>query len=98
MVLHREHGGEADKISLENVQKLLDILLHDEPEFPTPEEVVGLRMDVDEVAGWPRTFRHRRRQLVWIFQTALRLGEEVVYSDFEPEAASSFWHLFRTYR
>jgi hypothetical protein len=33
-----------------------------------------------EVTGWERTFRHKRRNLVWLFQTALRLEEEPVYS------------------
>jgi hypothetical protein len=74
--------GEAEKLTLDNVRELLDVLLHDEPKFATPEEVVELNMDLDEVAGWERTFRHRRRHLVWLFQTALRLGEEVVYSYF----------------
>jgi hypothetical protein len=74
--------GEAEKLSLNNVRELLDAVLHDEPKFATPEEVVDLNMDLDEVAGWERTFRHRRRHLVWLFQTALRLDEEVVYSYF----------------
>ena len=78
---YRIEAMEKDgKLTLSNVERLLDILLHDEPKFPTPEEVVVLRMDVDEVAGWERTFRHRQRHLLWLFQTALRLGEVVVYS------------------
>ena len=77
---------------------MLDILLHDEPEFPTLEEVVRHRMDADEIAGWPRTFRHRRRQLVWTSRRRCGLGRNWSTQDCEPEAASSFWHLFRTYR
>jgi hypothetical protein len=58
----------------------LDVLLDGEPRFPTPEQVVDLQMDADEVVGRERTFRHKRRNLVWLFQTAVRLGEELVYS------------------
>ena len=71
---------EDGNLSLPNVRRLLEVLLNEETRFPAPRQVVGLSMDVDEVAGWQRTFRHKRRHLVWLFQTALRLGEEVVYS------------------
>jgi hypothetical protein len=63
-----------------HVRMLLDVLLDGEPRFPTPEQVVDLQMDADEVVGRERTFRHKRRNLVWLFQTAVRLGEELVYS------------------
>ena len=46
--------------------------IDEEPRFPTSDD--------DMVTGWERTFRHKRRHLVWLFQTAVRLGEEVVYS------------------
>ena len=71
---------EDRKLPLKSVRRLLDVLLNEEPTFATGEEIVKLHMDVDVVAGWERTFRHKRRHLVWLFQTALRLGEEVVYS------------------
>ena len=71
---------EDRRLSLENVRMLLDVLLNEEPRFPTPQQVAGVRTDVDVVLGWDRTFRHKRRHLVWLLQTALRLGEEVVYS------------------
>jgi hypothetical protein len=69
---------EDGNLSLRNVQTLLDILLNGEPHFPTPQEVVDLRMDDDEVKGWERTFRHKRRHFVWLLRTAVKLGEEVM--------------------
>ena len=69
---------ENSRLPLKNVRMLLEVLLDGEPRFPTPEQVVDFRMDADEVRGWERTFRHKRRNLVWLFQTALRLEEEVV--------------------
>jgi hypothetical protein len=71
---------EDGRLPLKNVRRLLEVLLDGEPRFPTPEQVVDFGMDADEAKGWERTFRHKRRSLVWLFQTALRLGEEVVYS------------------
>jgi hypothetical protein len=76
-VLRQQDDG---NLTLPNVQRLLEVLLDREPRFPTPQQVVDLGMDADEVKGWERTFRHKRRHLVWLFQTAVRLGEDVVYS------------------
>ena len=70
--------NEDGKLPLKSVRRLL----HEEPQFPTPQEIVELRMDADVVKHWERTFHHKRRRLVWLFQTALRLEEEVVYSTF----------------
>jgi hypothetical protein len=72
--------NENRRLPLKHVRMLLDVLLNEEPRFPTREQVAGVRTDVDVVLGWDRTFRHKRRHLVWIFQTALRLEEEPVYS------------------
>ena len=47
-------------------------LLNGKPRFPT--------LDADAVKGWERTFRQKRRHLIWLFQTAVRLEEEVTYS------------------
>jgi hypothetical protein len=71
---------EAGGLPPQHVEQLLRVLLEEEPEFPTPKDVVKFNMDADEVAGWGRTFRHKRRNLIWLFQTALRLEEEPVYS------------------
>ncbi len=72
--------NENRRLPLTHVQMLLDVLLNEEPRFPTPQQVVDLRMDAGEVLGWERTFRHKRRNLIRLFQTALRLEEEMVYS------------------
>ncbi len=71
---------EDRRLPLKHVRMLLEVMLDGKPRFPTPEEVVELRMDVDEVMEWERIFRHKRRNLIWLFQTALRLEEERVYS------------------
>jgi hypothetical protein len=68
------------RLPLHRVGDLLRVLLDEEPTVPTPKQVVDVRIDPDEVLGWDRTFRHKRRNLVWLFQASLRLGEEVVYS------------------
>ena len=68
-VLREQDDG---KLTLPNVQRLLEVLLDRKPRFPTSGD--------DVVKGWERTFRHKRRHLVWLLQTAVRLGEDVVYS------------------
>ena len=43
-----------------------------------PQEAVDIRTDGDVVKGWERTFGHKRRHVVWLFQTAVRLGEDLM--------------------
>jgi hypothetical protein len=64
---------EDGKLPLKHVRRLLEMLLERKPRFPTPRQVAP-----DEVKGWERTFRHKRRHLVRLFRTAVRLGEDLV--------------------
>ena len=68
------------RLPMERVRMLLEVLLTEKPRFPTLRLVADVGADPDVLSGWKRTFKHKRRNLVWLFQTALRLGEEVVYS------------------
>jgi hypothetical protein len=72
--------NEDRRLPLKDVRMLLEVLLNEEPRFPTAKEIVAYNMAPGEVEGWERTFRHKRRNIVWLFQAALRLGEEIVYS------------------
>lgn len=64
----------------DHVEKVLRRLLDEEPKFPTAKDVASFGMAADAIEGWARTFRHRRRNLVWLFQTALRLDQAIIYS------------------
>jgi hypothetical protein len=72
--------NEDRRLPPKDIRMLLEVLLNEEPCFPTPKEIADFRMDAGDVAGWERTFRHKRRNIVRLFQAALRLGEEIVYS------------------
>jgi hypothetical protein len=65
------------KLPLEHVRQLLDVLLNREPCFPTAEEVVSWDMR-PEASTWEPTFWKKRRHLLWLFRTALKLEEDLV--------------------
>ena len=68
---------EDGTMPVERVAELLDVLLHKEPRLPTAEEMVAFHMDADG-GTWERTFQRRRRHLVWLLRTAVRLEEDLV--------------------
>ena len=72
-----EQLEEDGKLPVERVAELLDMLIHEQPRFPTAEEIVAFHMDAD-AGTWERTFRRKRRRLVWLFRTAVKLGEDLV--------------------
>ena len=65
---------DGDKLPVEHVADLLDMLLNKQPRFPTVEEIVSFHMDAD---AWERTFQRKRRRLVWLLRTAVKLGEDL---------------------
>lgn len=67
---------EDGKLRVGRVLELLDVLFHKQPRFPTAEEVVSFRMAAD-AGTWAPTFRRRRRRLLWLFRTAVKLGEDL---------------------
>jgi hypothetical protein len=69
---------EDEKLPLRYVQRLLEVLLERKPHFPTRRQIIDLHMDAERCKGWARVFPHKRRQLVWLFRTAVRLEEDVV--------------------
>lgn len=55
---------EGDKLPVGRVAELLELLIDGEPVISWDN-------------GWERTFRRKRRHLVWLFRTAVRLGEDL---------------------
>ena len=72
-----EQMEEDGKLPVERVETLLDMLLNEQPRFPTPEEIVAFHMDGDAGAR-ERTFWRKRRHLVWLLRTAVKLEEDLV--------------------
>ena len=73
---------EDGKLPVDCVADLLEMLLDTEPRFPTAEEMVSCDMDAD-AGAWERTFQRKRRRLVWLFRTALKLEEDLA-SGYDP--------------
>ena len=65
---------EDRKLPVKRVADLLEMLIDKEPHLPTPENIVASHMAPDAV-NWEPTFRKKRRHLVWLFRTAVRLRE-----------------------
>lgn len=61
---------------MERIAELLDMLADGEPHLPTPEDIISWDMHPD-ASDWEPTFRKKRRHLVWLFQTALKLEEDL---------------------
>jgi hypothetical protein len=60
-----------DKLPLKHVRWLLDMLLDKEPRFPSAWDMHP------DASDWERTFRRKRRHLVWPLRTATRLEEDL---------------------
>ena len=68
---------EDGKLPLKHVRWLLERVLH-EPRLLTSEDMVDFDIDIERCKGWQQKFWHKRRHLVWLFRTALRLEEDLV--------------------
>jgi hypothetical protein len=66
--------AEDGRLPPECIAGLLRTLLDEEPRLPPPRPVADLFTDTDSREGWER----KRRRLVRLFRTALRLEEDVV--------------------
>ena len=71
-----ESMEEDRKLPVERVEELLEVLIDEQPRFPTAEEIVALHVDAD-AGAWERTFGKKRRHLVWLLRTALKLDEDL---------------------
>jgi hypothetical protein len=72
-----EEDGKLPLRHVRRLLRLLDVLLDGEPHFPTAEEVVSWDMH-PEASTWERIFWKKRRHLVWLFRTALKLEEDLI--------------------
>ncbi len=68
---------EEGKLPVERVAELLEVLLDKQPRFPTAEESVSFHMDAG-AGTWERRFAKKRRHLVWLLRTAVKLEEDLV--------------------
>ncbi len=66
---------EDGKLPVERVAELLEVLLNEQPRFSTAEEIVAFHADA---GTWERTFRRKRKHLVWLLRTAVKLDEDLV--------------------
>ena len=64
---------EGDRLPVKRAAGLLKMLVEREPRSPAPEEIT-LHADA---GSWERTFRRKRRHLVWLLGTAVRLREDL---------------------
>ena len=67
---------EDGNLPVERVAELLEVLIHKQIRFPTPEEIVSFHLHAD-AGAWEWSFWRKRRHLVWLFRTALKLGEDL---------------------
>jgi hypothetical protein len=70
--------AEGGVLPLEHVLRLLDVLLKGKPQLPTAESIVDLPFTTPGAGDGPElAFRRKRRRLVRLLRTALRLEEDV---------------------
>jgi hypothetical protein len=77
-----ENMREDGKVALRYALRLLEILLTEQPKFPTDREIKAFEITTEALDGWERIFERKRRRLVRFLQTAAKLEEDLVWGIF----------------
>ncbi len=77
-----ENMREDGKVALKYALRLLEILLTEQPKFPTDREIKAFDITPEDLDGWERVFWKRRRRLMRFLRTAAKLEEDLMWGIF----------------
>jgi hypothetical protein len=77
-----ENLREDGKVALKYALRILEILLTEQPKFPTRREIKAFDIAPETLDGWEKLFERKRRRLVRFLRMAARLEEDLIWGIF----------------
>jgi hypothetical protein len=77
-----ENLREDGKVALKYALRILEILLTEQPRFPTRREIKAFDITPEALDGWEKVFERKRRRLVRFLRTAAKLEEDLEWGMF----------------